>query len=261
MIREPGGLQTRDVCGVAVSGGRMQATLPCGEDELPIPGRPGAKLILYSGFDSLGKSEGWHSYDYDGGIESGSDVFYPVNWEPKGGAFGSGFIWTDDSRWRIDTPEQPNSILALIFYRRWVGGPKLDLRGARISVNLRGDGLDLKGAQCYFWAHIGNNRWHFTDHPLPISQGTWGKRHYLRPGERRVQMDPNLGLDGPGQPGPGAAGVCELRLLLHRISRRRRGDGTALHGRSPDRGPGRRHAVTGLGRRRARRKDSATVLP
>ncbi|MDE2929040.1 MAG: hypothetical protein OXT71_21850 [Acidobacteriota bacterium] len=176
MSRYPSGL--RWVTFVMLLGLALGCRPPSRVDRrAPDSDRPGARLILYSGFDSLGKSEGWHSYDYDGGIESGPDLFHPVSWEPRGGAFGSGYIWTDDSRWRIDTPEQPNSILALIFYRRWVGGPKLDLRGARISVNLRGDDLDLKGAQCYFWAHIRNNRWHFTDQPIPISQGSWGRRH------------------------------------------------------------------------------------
>ena len=148
-----------------------------GEQKPPDSGQAGAELILYNSFDGLGKGEAWHSYDYNGGVDSGRGIFFPVSWEASGGAFDSGYIWTDDSRWRIDTPEQPNSILALIFYRKWVGGPKLDLRDGRISVNLRGDDLDLKGANCYFWAQIGNNRWHFTAHPIPIPEGAWEKLH------------------------------------------------------------------------------------
>ena len=35
----------------------------------------------------------------------------------------------------------------------------LDLRGAEVSVYLRGDDLDLKGAKCYFWALAGGTRW------------------------------------------------------------------------------------------------------
>ena len=70
-----------------------------------------------------------------------------------GGVRDSGYIWADDSRWRIDTPENPHSILAFIIYRGWVGGKALDLRGAKLSVYQRGDKLKrhcearLKAAQ------------------------------------------------------------------------------------------------------------------
>ena len=91
----------------------------------------GGDVVIMNTFDTLGKAEAWHSYDYNAGVEAGRDTFFPVTHEATGGAFNSGYIWTDDSRWRIDSPEQPNSILALIFYRDWVGGPRLDLRNAR----------------------------------------------------------------------------------------------------------------------------------
>src|SRR5881628_2397204 len=116
----------------------------------------GGDVVIVNTFDTRGKSEAWHSYDYNGGVEAGGDTYFPVTHETTGGAFNTGYIWTDDSRWRIDTPEQPNSILSLIFYRDWVGGPRLDLRNAQISLFLRGDGLDLKGAQAHFWVHIRN---------------------------------------------------------------------------------------------------------
>lgn len=121
--------------------------------------------------------EGWQAYDYNGGIEGGGNVFYPLNWEKSGGVQNTGYVWADDSQWRIDTPENPNSILAFIIYRKWVGAPALDLRKAEVSVCLRGDGLDLKGAQCYFWAldqEIGT-RWHYISQPLQLAQGRWGK--------------------------------------------------------------------------------------
>jgi len=121
--------------------------------------------------------EGWQAYDYNGGVAGGGNVFYPLNWEKSGGVNNSGYVWADDSQWRIDTPESPNSILAFIIYRSWVNGPALDLREAEVSVCLRGDGLDLKGAQCYFWAldqELGT-RWHYLSTPLQITQGRWGK--------------------------------------------------------------------------------------
>ena len=119
--------------------------------------------------------DGWQIYDYDGGIAGGGNAFFPVTWEKSGGVEDSGYIWGDDSRWRIDTPEKPNSILAFIIYRAWVKGGELDLRNAEVSVCLRGDNLDLKGAKCLFWALDNQNgtRWHYTARPLEIEEGRW----------------------------------------------------------------------------------------
>jgi len=144
-----------------------------------------AGRTLLSSFERT--PEGWHVYDYNGGIDGGGNVFYPVTWQKTGGVGNSGFVWADDSRWRIDLPEQPNSILAFILYRRWAPGDQpftvktspggeLDLRNAEVSVYLRGDGLDLKGAKCYFWVFSSNGsaRWHFISSPLEVSSGKWG---------------------------------------------------------------------------------------
>ncbi len=144
--------------------------------------------------------EGWYIYDYNGGIASGGNSFYPVTWEKTGGVTNSGHIWADDSRWRIDTPESPQIIFPFILYRNlklilpelkilyrdWGNGDvpfkvttfgrgELDLRNAKVSVYLRGDGLDLKGAKCFFWAFNGT-RWVYTGHPLQIQQGSWGPK-------------------------------------------------------------------------------------
>jgi len=123
---------------------------------------------------------GWQVYDYNGGSGT-SNVFYPVTWEKKGGVGDSGYIWGDDSRWRIDTPEKPNSILAFIIYRSWVKGDQSDLRNAEMSVHLRGDKLDLKGAKCLFWVfnHRLGTRWHFTAHPLAVHEGAWGEKQTI----------------------------------------------------------------------------------
>jgi hypothetical protein len=131
--------------------------------------------LLLNSFNS--DREGWQAYDYNGGIAGGGNVFYPLHWERSGGVNNSGYVWADDSQWRIDTPESPNSILAFIIYRSWVNGPALDLREAEVSVRLRGDGLDLKGAQCYFWAldQEAGTRWHYLSQPLQVSQGRWEK--------------------------------------------------------------------------------------
>ncbi|NUQ65715.1 MAG: hypothetical protein HUU20_24865 [Pirellulales bacterium] len=136
--------------------------------------------------------ESWQIYDYNGGIAGGGNVFFLPTWEKTGGVNDSGCIWADDSRWRIDTPENPHSILAFILYHHWitldekepgrttprpttyVPEGRLDMRNAEISVRLRGDGLDLKGAKCYFWVMGGPGRWHYTARPLKISEGAWG---------------------------------------------------------------------------------------
>ena len=138
--------------------------------------------------------ESWQVYDYNGGIAGGGNVFFLPTWEKTGGVGDSGYIWADDSRWRIDTPEDPHSILPFLLYHRWVAldaqepprkpdtpratgfvkGDALDLREAEVSVRLRGDNLDLKGAHCLFWVHHGSTRWHYTGHRLKIHQGTWG---------------------------------------------------------------------------------------
>ena len=122
--------------------------------------------------------EGWQVYDYNGGA-GGNNVFYPAHWANSGGVGNSGYIWGDDSQWRIDTPENPNSILSFIIYQKWVGGSAIDIRDMTLSVYLRGDNLDLKGASIYFWAlsnHGPGTRWHYIAKPLSILQGSWGQR-------------------------------------------------------------------------------------
>jgi hypothetical protein len=85
----------------------------------------------------------------------------------------SGYVWSDHTRWSADTPENPLSILPLIFYRKWVDADPIDLREAEVSVYLRGDDLQLDGAHCFFWVHSEATRWHYTSHPLAISDGHW----------------------------------------------------------------------------------------
>src|SRR5437762_298387 len=116
-------------------------------------------------------AEGWQIYDYAASIAAGpgENVFRPVTWETMGGVNKSGYIWADDSRWTIDTPEAPHSLLALILYRRWIGDGELDLRNAKVSVFLRGDQLDLEGANCFFWVSKSGVRWHYASRPLEIS--------------------------------------------------------------------------------------------
>lgn len=118
--------------------------------------------------------ESWCSYDYHACIvNDGHNIFILTTWQKEGGVNNSGYIWTDHRRWSADVPERPVSILALIFYRNWVNAEPLDLREAEVSVHLRGDGLQLHGAQCYFWVSIRGSRWHYNSYPLAISNGQW----------------------------------------------------------------------------------------
>jgi len=97
--------------------------------------------------------EGWCSYDYHASVVARRNVFILATWEKEGGVDNSGYVWVDHARWSADTPEKPLSILPLIFYRGWVNADPIDLRGAEVSVYLRGDDLQLDGAQCFFWIH------------------------------------------------------------------------------------------------------------
>ena len=139
--------------------------------------------------NSFGKGpEGWCSYDYHGSVVAGRNVFVLATWESQGGVGESGYIWTNHARWSADTPERPLSILPLLLYRSWINADPIDLRGAEVSVFLRGDDLQLDGAQCFFWIHGQNTRWHYTCRPLSISDGCWDVQPndlVLEPDEKR----------------------------------------------------------------------------
>ena len=117
--------------------------------------------------------ESWCSYDYHASVVARRNVFILATWEKKGGVGNSGYVWVDHAGWSADTPEKPISILPLIFYRAWVDADPIDLRGVEVSVYLRGNDLQLDGAQCFFWIHGNGGRWHYTSHPLTISEGDW----------------------------------------------------------------------------------------
>lgn len=128
--------------------------------------------------------EGWYSYDYHGCIRAGRNIFYLAEWESSGGVDDSGYIWTDHHVWSADTPEKPVSMLPLITYRYYIGLDPIDLRDARVSVYLRGEDLDLDGANCYFWV-VGrgregrrSGRWHLTSRPLDIGDGSWARNDF-----------------------------------------------------------------------------------
>ena len=117
--------------------------------------------------------EGWCSYDYHASIVAGQNIFILATWEEEGGVDNGGYVWADQTRWSCDAPEKPLSILPLLAYRNWTDEDPVDLRGTELAVHLRGDELDLDGAECYFWIHVGGTRWHCKGHPIEISDGRW----------------------------------------------------------------------------------------
>ena len=118
----------------------------------------------------------WQSYEYIGP----NDKFHPAQIHTEKGPNGEAAISTDDSMWSIDTPENPHSILALLYYPAWNLEPLYDLRDASIEFSLRGDNLKLHGGHCYFWIHtatLGSTRWHYIKHPLPVKNGKWTRNN------------------------------------------------------------------------------------
>lgn len=119
--------------------------------------------------------EGWCSYDYHASmVAGGRNIFILTTWEGHGGPADASYVWTDHVRWSADTPENPLSILPLLFYRSWINEDPIDLRNAKVSVYLRGDNLRLDGAKCLFWIHGAGGRWHLNSQPLTIADAGWG---------------------------------------------------------------------------------------
>lgn len=112
----------------------------------------------------------WVSYDYNGGVHGNGNVFYPASWSTDG------YLWTDNSRWRVDTPETPESILALLVYPDWIAGHpgarSVDMAKSSVEISLRGYDLDLKGASAHFYINTGKGRWYMSA-PLTIGNDSW----------------------------------------------------------------------------------------
>jgi hypothetical protein len=119
--------------------------------------------------------EGWCSYDYEGCIRAGRNIFVLAVWEPTGGVNDSGYIWADQHGWSADTPEMPISVFPFTLRRSWMGtgeGP-FNILDAEVSLYLRGDDLKLHGAKAYFWVAGGGATWHLESQPLEIGDGEW----------------------------------------------------------------------------------------
>ena len=117
--------------------------------------------------------EHWCSYDYEGCVRAGRNIFVLAAWSPTGGVNDSGYIWTNQAAWSADTPEDPISVFAFTLRRNWVGEESYNLLGADVSLYLRGDDLILHGSRAYFWVNGGGATWHLNSHPLEIGDGEW----------------------------------------------------------------------------------------
>jgi hypothetical protein len=129
--------------------------------------------------EQIGLMQGWYSYDYQSGIGPGrnDNVFFRTR------PADDGSVWASDNRWSIDTPEDPDSVLALLRYQKWdfaedlattSGDDPIDLRGKCVSFDLKADNLDLKGGHATFWAMSWTavQRWH-ANAPIAIGTDTW----------------------------------------------------------------------------------------
>jgi hypothetical protein len=134
--------------------------------------------------------EGWSSYDYHQSVvqREGKAIMILTTHQKTGGINDGGFVWTNDHVWTPDIPEDPVSILPLLIYRNWTNEKPVDLRDKTLSVSLRGDGLDLEGAECYFWVVCGMTRWHMNSQPIEIPEGAWP----TSPAEMQLTNDENL---------------------------------------------------------------------
>ena len=132
--------------------------------------------------------EGFCSYDYEGCVRAGRNIFVLAAWSPTGGVGDSGHIWTNQAAWSADTPEDPISVFAFTLRRRWVGEESYDILGADVSLYLRGDGLTLHGARAYFWVNGGGATWHLDSHPLEIGDGEWPSE----PNRFKLEADESL---------------------------------------------------------------------
>lgn len=106
--------------------------------------------------------ENWVTYDYKSSIEKGgSNIFILA------GHIREGYIWTDNTRWSIDDPD--NSILPFLTYTNWSDKEQVDLRKTIVSVYLKGENLDLNGGSCHFWIYVGRRQYVETEKGIMCS--------------------------------------------------------------------------------------------
>jgi hypothetical protein len=135
-------------------------------------------------FNFVSDAEQWVSYDFelddnpppDSGLPRHNGGQVQLTHSRTGGVDDGPYISSDESKWSIDTPERPPSILPLMTSGNAIPSGT-DLRYAEVSVYLRGDKLDLYGGECLFWIKGRKGyRWHMSGKPLKITNNDWGTR-------------------------------------------------------------------------------------
>lgn len=109
----------------------------------------------------------WVSYGYD--VNNHFNTFYPYS-------MGHNYGWVDDSRWGLDTPEYPQSVLFAMNYMRWISDGKykyIDLSNTTMTVDLDLSGVDLKGGKVDFWVVAADKHGHgrYHDFAQPLHDG------------------------------------------------------------------------------------------
>jgi hypothetical protein len=154
---------------------------------LQVPDRRSSRFLMVHRFDQW--HERWATYQDAWGY---GNVLLPMTHETRGGAHGGGFVWTDASRWTVDSPEEPDSVLVALTYWRWMSAPewrsrrgfgdRVNLTGSTMRVSLRGRGLRLAGAATTFWLTCNGARWHLKQ-PLRVTDRRWTENTILLPAD------------------------------------------------------------------------------
>lgn len=175
--RRPGQSVTEIALPVYVGGGDEQVPDGSAFPHIQVADARASTDIVAHRFDVW--NERWTSYQDAYGR---GNVFFPMSHQRSGGVDGGGFVWTDDSRWLIDAPEKPHSILIAVNYWRWLfppewrartgAGDNVNLADATLEVALRGRGLELGTAHVTFWIVCDGARWHIAQ-PLMPGNGEW----------------------------------------------------------------------------------------
>jgi hypothetical protein len=166
---------------VAVTLVAMSVIGACASNETPLAAVHASSSAGTATEQALPPMEGWYSYDYQAGVigDTAENVFFRTVKKEDGS------VWADSTRWSIDTPESPESVLALIRYERWdfadgvvetSGAGARDLRGQCATFELRGDKLALHGGIADFWVMSSTYgvRWHTTV-PLTVTDNEWSR--------------------------------------------------------------------------------------
>ena len=105
--------------------------------------------------------EGWCSYDYEGCVRAGRNIFVLAAWSPTGRHRRLRPHLDESGRLERGHPRGPHLRIRIhaapAMGRR---GGSYNILGADVSLYLRGDGLTLHGARAYFWVNGGGATWH-----------------------------------------------------------------------------------------------------